>query len=116
MTHTDKDRETHDPRDAPWFPLWVADWLSGQGPSSMTAEQEGAYLRLLLHSWLEQPRAILPDDDVALAKLSRLGRRWKTVGALVRAQFHAIDGKRLANRKLTVIAEGLEQRTNKARE
>ena len=92
-------------RDAPWFKLWVADWLSGESTSLMKPEQEGAFLRLLMHSWLNTPPCTLPGDDAALATLSRLGRRWKKLGPSVRRQFEDVGDGRIRNRKLFQVFE-----------
>jgi uncharacterized protein YdaU (DUF1376 family) len=41
----------------------------------MNPAQEGAYIRLLCYAWAD-PDCSLPDDDAALAQLSRLGDEW----------------------------------------
>lgn len=86
-----------------YFPMLVSDWLSGEATTMMTPEQEGAFLRLLCHAWqsTNDVRCSLPDDDVVLAELSKLRRRWKAVGGPVRAQFKATeeDPSRVRNRK-----------------
>lgn len=73
-------------------------WLSSTAIAAMSAEQERAYLRLLLHMW-KQDDCGLPNDEELLAGLSTLGDRWATVGARVRAQFFEKDG-RLYNARL----------------
>jgi uncharacterized protein YdaU (DUF1376 family) len=86
-----------------FFPMYAAEWLAGEATTLMTPEQESAFLRLLLHSWLSTgvPCSI-PEDDRALAELSRLGKRWLKVGEFVRDQFEPVDGYpgRLRNAKL----------------
>ena len=89
----------------PYFPFWARDWLSSVAIAAMTPEQEGGYLHLLALSWFENPPCSLVDDDAVLARLSRLGpRRWRNVGASIRAQFEPIEvlgsGARLRNSKL----------------
>lgn len=59
----------------PAMPLYVADWFGSQSIMLMTLEEEGAYLRLLLHAWASGD-CTLPDDDQALSVLSRLGQKW----------------------------------------
>lgn len=86
-----------------YFPLMAGDWLAGEAISMMTPEQEGAFVHLLCHAWQSKELPCsLPNDDKALAQLSRLGERWATEGALVRAQFVTVGrGKaRLRNPKL----------------
>jgi len=80
------------------FMFDVDAWLSSTAIAAMSAEQERAYLRLLLHMW-KQDDCGLPDDEELLAGLSTLGERWATVGARVRAQFFEKDG-RLYNARL----------------
>jgi hypothetical protein len=86
-----------------FFPMYAAEWLAGEATTLMTPEQESAFLRLLLHSWLSTgvPCSI-PEDDRALAELSRLGKRWLKVGEYVRDQFEPVDDYpgRLRNAKL----------------
>jgi uncharacterized protein YdaU (DUF1376 family) len=89
-----------------YFPLLVADWLSGEAVSMMTPEQEGAFNHLICHAWRAKGvPCSLPNDDKALAQLSRLGKRWKAVGAYVREQFQPIEGDptRLRNAKLYAV-------------
>lgn len=86
----------------------------------MTPEQEGAFIRLLCISWLARDvPCSLPNDDVALAQMSRLGsRRWKAVGGLVRAQFRPVEGDKtkLRNEKLWgVYQDSLEKHERRAR-
>lgn len=59
----------------PAFQLYVKDWLSSPKINLMTPAQEGAYIRLLCYAWEDQDCS-LPDDDTALAQLSRLGEGW----------------------------------------
>jgi len=73
-------------------------WLSSTAIAAMSADQERAYLRLLLHAW-KQPDCGLPNDEEMLAGLSLLGDRWATVGGRVRAQF-VERGGRLYNERL----------------
>src|SRR5687767_3540255 len=77
-----------------WLPLNVREWLGGQATSQMTLEQQGAFLRLILSAWDDGAREpSLPNDDRSLAELSGLRRRWRSVGALLRAQFEVRDGR-----------------------
>ena len=92
--------------DLHYFPLLAGDWLAGEAVSKMTPEQEGAFIHLLCHCWNSQGLpCTLPNDDKALAQLSRLGRRWARIGALIREQFREVDGEpaRLYNQKLWTV-------------
>lgn len=84
----------------PYFPLYAGDWLAGEATAAMLPEQEGAFIRLLCHSWrAKDVPCSLPDDDVRLAQMSRLYGRWAELGPIVREQFDVVDG-RLRNAKL----------------
>lgn len=82
----------------PAFQFYPDSWLSSTDISLMTPAEEGAYIRLLCHAWLQDDCGI-PDDDDALAVLSRLGRAWKKSAPKIRAKFDARDG-RLFNDRL----------------
>lgn len=92
--------------DLHYFPLMAGDWLAGEAVSMMTPEQEGAFIHLCCHAWQSKDVACsLPNDDKALAQLSRLGRRWMTAGKYVKEQFEPIEGNetRLRNPKLWAV-------------
>lgn len=75
----------------PFFRFYPANWLESTAIDMMLPEQEGAFIHLLARAWRSHPPCSLPADDVALARLSRLGRRWKKLGARVREQFDEIE-------------------------
>ena len=77
---------------SPAFQFYPADWLSSTAISLMTPAEEGAYLRLLCHAWMD-PMCSLPDDDAQLAILSRLGPHWKHASLKIRAKFEVVDGR-----------------------
>jgi len=72
----------------------------------MTPAQEGAYIRLLAHAWNSYDCAI-PDDDRALAVLSRLGAEWESSKEIVRSCFRQAKDGRLVNERL--LAEKQKQ-------
>jgi uncharacterized protein YdaU (DUF1376 family) len=95
----------------PAMPLYVKDWLTGRATVRMTPEQKGAFVDLLAHAWLADPPCTLEDDDTLLAKISGLGRRWPTTGALVKNQFSTIEDGHLRNQKQwEVYTELLERK------
>jgi len=97
--------------DRPWYAMWARDWLSSAAIGAMKPEQEGAYVRLLNLAWLAEPPCTITSDDNALAQLSRLGRRWRTLGPLVKEQFELVDnGRKMRNRRqYGVFCEMVEQ-------
>lgn len=78
----------------------------------MTLEQQGAYINLLCHAWLNEG---VPNDDAALARLSGAGERWLNDCSIpVRAAF-VLKGDRLVNEKQEDIRENLNSRRETAR-
>ena len=66
----------------PWFPLYVADWLSSKKVDLMTPSEAGAYIRLLCYAW-DDPDCGIYDDDEKLSRLSRLGEGWFNGGSTI---------------------------------
>lgn len=97
-----------------WFPFFAKDWLSSPARMAMRPEQRGAYIDLLAVAWGngDEPPG-LNDNDVELASLSGLGRRWKDLGPLIKAQFIAAEG-RLTNQKLTEVWHEQQSKHSKA--
>jgi uncharacterized protein YdaU (DUF1376 family) len=56
----------------PYFGLWVKDFLGDNRVDAMTALELGAFVRLLLISWQEEPVASLPDDEGLLARWAKV--------------------------------------------
>jgi uncharacterized protein YdaU (DUF1376 family) len=78
---------TKQKRDA-WFPFYVGDYL--RDTSRLTTELHGAYLLLILDYWTKGP---LPDDDAALAAITRLApAAWKKARAALEPFFQIGDG------------------------
>lgn len=100
-----------------WFPMYSEKWLGSSAISGMLPEQEGAFVRLLNLMWLaaatEEPS--LPNDDAQLARMSRLGARWKRLGPAVKAQFEESNG-RLFNHPLSVVWHEQQKRYNRRAE
>lgn len=71
----------------------------------MTGDEVKAYMYLLCESWLETPRATLPDDDEELSKMAQLSPdKWQKVKPKVMANFALKDG-RWINEKLHGVSE-----------
>jgi uncharacterized protein YdaU (DUF1376 family) len=80
-----------------WFPFYPRAYLGDT--MHLTPEQDGCYMRLLMHQWLSGP---LKNDDVFLSRLSRisLGKFRRNVKAAVLPYFdvtpEGLSQKRLA--------------------
>ena len=102
---------------SPAFSMYASDWLGSTRIHLMTPAQEGAYFRLLCHAW-NDPDCSLPDDDAALAVLSRLGDEWQNgASVLIRKCFetHPKIEQRLHNPRLTDERIKQRKRARKAK-
>jgi uncharacterized protein YdaU (DUF1376 family) len=72
----------------PYMPLYAADYLADT--AHLTTAQHGAYLLLLMNYW--QRGGPLPDDDVRLARIARVGpREWGKMRGTI-SEFFSIAG------------------------
>lgn len=70
-----------------WMPLYIGDYL--RDTSRLTTEQHGAYLLLIMDYFVNGP---LPDDDAALASITRTTAMvWKRMRPVL-AGYFGIDG------------------------
>ena len=84
----------------PWFSLYAEDWITSPSLVRMTCSQEGAYIRLLCHAWLE-PDCGLPRDTEQLKQLARWSPRMKGFEAVEdRFIIHPLNPERYTNRRL----------------
>jgi uncharacterized protein YdaU (DUF1376 family) len=97
----------------PYFPFFVDDWLSSDAVTGFTLEQQAAYLLLLIRQW-KAADCVLPADEIALARWSKLGARWKKLGRPIIAQcFTRTDGG-YVNEKLRGLWNHSRERSGKA--
>jgi len=68
----------------PAMPLYVQDLISDPKVETMCNEAFAAYVRLICYCWIE---GSVPDDDSALSKLTRTGRRWARISRAVKPCF-----------------------------
>lgn len=66
-------------RRAPWIRYYPEDIVSGC--TLLSLEEEGAYRRVLDYIAITKNR--LPDDDLKLARISKAGRKWPRIRALL---------------------------------
>lgn len=70
---------------APWMPLYVADYLADTG--HLTAAEHGAYMLLIMHYWRQ---GSLPTDEQVLARIGRMTpREWSRSRETISAFFDA---------------------------
>lgn len=93
-----------------WMPLYIADYLADT--TRLTTEQHGAYLLLIMDYWRN---GALPDDDGALANITRLtDAQWKKHRVALSRLFQIEGGewrhKRIDN-ELARATANVEQRS-----
>lgn len=72
-----------------WMPLYIGDYL--RDTTRLSTEQHGAYLLLIMDYWTNGP---LPDDDAALAQVTRLQpAAWKKHRSALGRLFRIADGE-----------------------
>jgi len=98
----------------PYMPFYVDDWLSSDSVESFTLEQQGAYLLLLARQWKAKD-GMLPKDEPTLARWSRLGSRWRTVGRPIIERCFVERSGGLVNVRCRRLWEDIKDRSKKAR-
>lgn len=98
-----------------WMPIYIGDYLADT--SRLTTEQHGAYFLLIMDYWINGP---LPDDDVALAQVTRLQPAvWKKHRPVLERLFKVIDGqwrhKRIDEEYAKAVAFNEKQKANGAK-
>lgn len=94
----------------PYLPLIVQRLLADT--THMTAEQFGAYSRILYVMWLRGAR--LPDSEVELARISGLSlRRWRTVSDVIMREFFSAGGL-ISQKRLTDTWLKVQEKRQKA--
>lgn len=95
-----------------WMPLYIGDYL--QDTTRLTTEQHGAYLLLIMDYWTNGP---LPDDDAALAQVTRMHQAaWKKTRPAVSRFFSVENGewrhKRIDEEYAKAVAFNEKQKAN----
>lgn len=87
--------------DTPSYLHNVRQWLCSPSIGRMTDKQYRCYHLLLNYSWLEEPRATLPNDDAELARLLRLSEAdWNSIKGPILAKFISDGNGRIYNERL----------------
>lgn len=69
----------------PYMPFWVAAYVTDT--MHLNAQQSGAYLHLILHSWTNDAQP-LPQDDQSLARIAKVtDKEWKAIKPVLRPFF-----------------------------
>lgn len=90
----------------PAFQFYVRDYMTDETVMMMDLAQEGAYIRLLCHQWLE---GSIPNDIAALARLCRVSStKMKKIWQKVSPCFTDSGNGRLVNSKLDEQRQDIE--------
>ncbi len=80
----------------PFMPLYTQDWLTDEKVLTYTLEEQGAYMRILMHLW-QSHDATLPDNNKLFEKILGISSsKWKKLrSVLIDGQFAALhsDGE-----------------------
>ena len=96
-----------------WFPCLVRQLLSSGTILLMSGDAFKAYWILLNQSWLQTPRATLPNDQAKLQALARANvKQWDTIKDEVLQCFQLDGSGRLFNETLMALSV---QQENKSR-
>jgi uncharacterized protein YdaU (DUF1376 family) len=86
----------------PYMPLFVADYMADA--AHLTTLQHGAYLLMLMNYW--QRGKPLPNDDLQLSRIARLGKReWNANRDVLRAFFYEQDNMLVHSRVDSELAK-----------
>lgn len=98
--------------DTPSYLHNVRQWLCSPSIGRMTDKQYRCYHLLLNYSWLEEPRATLPNDDAELARLLRIPEsEWDTIKTPILAKFISNGNGRIFNERLMSESDYCASRT-----
>lgn len=82
--------EPFDMADFPALPLWTDAFLADT--NNLSTEETGAYLLLLMSAW-RTSTCTLPDNDIQLARMARVGRKkWARIRPVMMQFFDVSDG------------------------
>lgn len=99
---------------APYFPLYVNETLAEL--SCLSNEEGGAFLRLLLHSWKQEPVGTLPNDDDLLARFAGVSvTKWQELKPMVLSGFKMGNDGRWSHTSLRASYEKM-RRYSKSRQ
>ena len=97
-----------------WMPLYIPDYLADT--TRLTTEQHGAYLLLIMDYWRNGP---LPDDDAALANITRLqAAAWKKHRPTLARLFNITGGEwrhKRIDKEMQEAAENAKKYEDRAR-
>lgn len=101
----------------PYFPLYVLDIQADEHVDAMSAEEFGAYMRIIIRAWHQEPVGTVPNDDATLAKWSRLTlARWKKVRPAVEKAFVVGSDGRLHQKRMKKEFSKFKKRSDAARQ
>jgi uncharacterized protein YdaU (DUF1376 family) len=100
----------------PYLKLYVGDFFADPLVEAM-GEHQGSYALLLFRAWQEDPPASIPDDDVVLARWTRLSlKRWieKAKPVVMKPWRLGADGRWHQKRLGVEYQKALEEHTRRS--
>jgi uncharacterized protein YdaU (DUF1376 family) len=92
----------------PAMPVWVADFFSKT--DHLSNEEQWAYLKLMLKTWVRNCRPI-PDNDVDIARLLNIGlKRWRRIRPRIESFFDLSAGTWVQPHLENVFREASERK------
>jgi len=96
----------------PSFLFNAADWVASLTIQRMSDKQYRAYHLLLTNSWLDDPIASLPNDEVELARIAGVSLEvWNQIKAPILAKFKSDGAGRIFNERLKLEADYCAKRS-----
>lgn len=100
----------------PYIPLHVDDLTSDELVEAMSTEEFGAYMLLMFKAWKSDPPCTIPEDDITLARWSRLtDKKWKACKVRVLAPWTKDEHGRLFQKRLLKTRANVAQQIEKRR-
>jgi uncharacterized protein YdaU (DUF1376 family) len=113
---TVKERNRELANEFDYFPLFYRQLLIDT--ADMTTLEFGAYMRLLLHAWDQQPAGTLPSDGTTLARIARVAEdtEWSKVSRAVLSRFKPGGKGRIRQKKMCEVYADLQNRAKSKRD
>lgn len=102
---------TETPKVDAYMRLYIGDWL--EATADLTLEEEGAYMRLVMHLW--KRGGVLPLDHTRLARMLRIPEAdWRRIWDAIARMFIVDESKTISHRRVNKELEHAKARRDSA--